>query len=132
MLPIDRMAPARKTPHVLESAPVFSWYRDHNGLIYTSGHAAVDVDSFHIDRGDLLSETQATLENLKRTLEAAGSSLAKVLKVTVYLTDMSAYAAFNSVYARYFPGERPPARTCVEVSRLPFNFRVEIEAIAHT
>ncbi|HFE46110.1 MAG TPA: RidA family protein [Nannocystis exedens] len=120
----------RKTPYVVDRAPVFSWYRDHAGLIYTSGHAAVDIDSLHIERGDLLSETRATLTNLRRTLEAAGSSLSQVLKVTVYLTDMSQYNAFNSVYAQFFPSARPPARTCVEVTRLPFNFKVEVEVIA--
>ncbi|MEZ4385297.1 MAG: RidA family protein [Nannocystaceae bacterium] len=120
----------RKTPYVVDRAPVFTWHRDHNGLIYTSGHAAVDIESLHIERGDLVTEARATLSNLRRTLEAAGSSMAKVLKVTVYLTDMGQYNAFNSVYAEFFPGPRPPARTCVEVSRLPFNFKVEIEVIA--
>ena len=115
-----------------DKAPVFSWSRDHNGLIYTSGHAAVDVESRHMERGDLMHEAEVTLGNLKRTLEAAGSGLDRVLKVTVYLTDMSFYAAFNHLYARYFPGPRVPARTCVEVSRLPYNFKIEIEAIAHT
>ena len=115
-----------------DKAPIFSWYRDHGGLIYTSGHAAVDVGTRIMERGDLLHEAQVTLENLRRTLESAGSGLDKVLKVTVYLTDMSYYAAFNHLYARYFPGPKVPARTCVEVSRLPYNFQIEIEAIAHT
>jgi len=118
-------------PHQLEHGPIFSWYRDHNGLIFTSGHAAVDVDSLNISLGDLVSETHATLTNLRRTLEKAGSSLDKVLKITAYITDMSQFAAFNRAYAKFFPGPRVPARTCVEVSRLPFNFKVEIEAIAH-
>ena len=120
----------RKTPYIVDRAPVFSWYRDHNGLIFTSGHAAVDIDSYTIERGDLLAEAKATLTNLKRTLEAAGSSLDNVLKVTVYLTDMSQYNAFNSVYAKFFKGPRPPARTCVEVARLPLNFKVEVDVIA--
>ncbi len=120
----------RKTPYVVDRVPVFSWYRDHNGLIYTSGHAAVDIDSYAIERGDLLAEAQATLTNLKRTLESAGSSMEKVLKVTVYLTDMSQYNAFNSIYAKFFKGPRPPARTCVEVARLPLNFKVEVDVIA--
>ena len=122
----------RKTPYVVDRAPVFSWYRDHNGLIYTSGHAAVDVDTLQIERGDLLAESMATLHNLRRTLESAGSSLEQVLKVTVYLTDMSQYNAFNSVYAKFFKGPNPPARTCVEVTKLPLNFKVEIEVIAAT
>ncbi|MBK8261384.1 MAG: RidA family protein [Nannocystis sp.] len=114
----------------VDNSPVFSWFRDHNGLIYTSGHAAVDVETRLMDRGELMHEARLTLENLRRTLESAGSSLSKVLKVTVYLTDISYYAAFNHLYARYFPGPSVPARTCVEVSKLPYGFKIEIEAIA--
>jgi 2-iminobutanoate/2-iminopropanoate deaminase len=124
--------PSHRPNVQLEHGPIFSWYRDHNGFIFTSGHAAVDVETLSIGLGDLQSETHATLTNLRRTLERAGSGLDKVVKVTAYITDMSQFAAFNSVYAKYFPGPNPPARTCVEVSRLPFNFKVEIEAIAHT
>ncbi len=116
----------------LEYGPVFSWSRSHAGLIFTSGHAAVDVDSLAADPGTFEHEARMTLENLRRTLEAAGSGLDKVLKVTVYVTDMGNYAKLNDVYSSFFPGKEVPARTCVEVSRLPYNFRVEVEAIAHT
>ena len=115
----------------LEYGPVFSWAREHAGLIYTSGHAAVDVDTNVLSPGKLVDEARLALQNLERTLKAAGSSMDKVVRVTVYLTDMTEYAAFNEVYARFFPGKHPPARTCVEVRRLPYNFRVEIDAIAH-
>lgn len=115
----------------LDHGPIFSWHRDHNGLIFTSGHAAVDVESLSVSLGDLVAETQATLNNLRRTLEKAGSGLDKVLKITAYITDMSQFPAFNKAYAKFFPGPKVPARTCVEVSRLPFNFKVEIEAVAH-
>ena len=125
------MTSHRPSTSRLEHGPIFSWYRDHNGFIFTSGHAAVDVEGLGITLGDLSSETNATLTNLRRTLEKAGSGLDRVLKVTAYITDMSQFAVFNSVYAKFFPGPRVPARTCVEVSRLPFNFKVEIEAIAH-
>jgi 2-iminobutanoate/2-iminopropanoate deaminase len=124
------MTTSRPSTPKLEHGPIFSWYRDHNGFIFTSGHAAVDVDSGAISLGDLASEAHATLTNLRRTLERAGTSMDRVLKVTCYITDMSQFAAFNSVYAKYFGGPQPPARTCVEVSRLPFNFKVEIEVIA--
>lgn len=116
----------------LEHGPVFSWSRDHNGLIYTSGHAAVDVEKLTRQHGDTLFEARVCFENLRRTLEAAGSGLDKVLKVTVYMTDLDHYAQLNRLYAEFFPGDDPPARTCVEVSRLPFNFKIEVEAIAHT
>ncbi len=116
----------------LEHGPIFSWHRDHNGFIFTSGHAAVDIETGGISVGDLATETAATLTNLRRTLEKAGSGLDRVIKVTAYITDMNQFAVFNSVYAKFFPaGSAVPARTCVEVSRLPFNFKVEIEAIAH-
>ncbi|MCH9687796.1 MAG: RidA family protein [Deltaproteobacteria bacterium] len=116
----------------LEHAPVFSWHRGHGGLIYTSGHAAVDPDDLRRIRGTFEEETRYTLDALRRTLEEAGSSLEKVLKVTAYLVDMKHYPDFNRIYASYFPGENPPARTCVEVQRLPYDFQVEIEAVAHS
>mgnify|MGYP000850242148 FL=1 len=125
------MSTPRPSNSKLEHGPIFSWYRDHNGFIFTSGHASVDIEGLGITLGDLASETHATLTNLRRTLEKAGSGLEKVLKVTAYITDMSQFAVFNSIYGKFFPGPRVPARTCVEVSRLPFNFKVEIEAVAH-
>jgi 2-iminobutanoate/2-iminopropanoate deaminase len=117
-------------PSKLEHGPIFSWYRDHNGFIFTSGHASVDVDNGTVSLGDLASEAHATLSNLKRTLEKAGTSLERVLKVTCYITDMAQFTVFNAVYAKFFDFPNPPARTCVEVSRLPFNFKVEIEVVA--
>lgn len=122
----------RPASRTLEHAPVFSWQRSHDGLIYTSGHAAVDVDDYKRVRGSFEDEVRVTFENLQRTLERAGSSLDKVLKVTAYLTDMQHYPVFNAVYAKFFTGETPPARTCIEVQGLPYDFQVEVEAVAHT
>jgi 2-iminobutanoate/2-iminopropanoate deaminase len=119
--------PASKS---LEHGPIFSWQREHQGLIFTSGHAAVDIDKLTRQHGDVLYEARVALENLKRTLERAGSGLDKVIKVTVYLTDMAHYEDFNRLYAEFFAGDSPPARTCVAVSSLPFNFKIEIEAVA--
>ena len=99
-------------------------------MVFTSGHAAVDVTSAKRQPGDFAHEVRFTLENLRTTLEQAGSSLDKVLKTTVYVTDMGNYAKLNEIYREFFTGPNPPARTCIEVRRLPYNFSVEIEAIA--
>lgn len=101
-------------------------------MIFTSGHAAVDVDDLTLRPGGFDQEVRATLNNLSRTLKAANSSLEQVLSVTVYLTDMANFPRFNQVYAEFFPGDIPPARTCVEVRRLPYHFQVEIQAVAAT
>ena len=77
----------------------------------------------------IAAQTERVLENLKAVLEAAGSSLAAAVKATVFLTDLNDFAAMNAVYARYFPSN-PPARSTVEVSRLPRGARIEIELIA--
>lgn len=116
----------------LEHGPIFSWSRTHDGWIYTSGHAAVDVDELGLDPGDFAHEAKVALQNLRRTLEKAGSSLDNVVKITAYMTDLQNFPLFNQVYAEFFPGNSPPARTCVEVKRLPYHFKIEIEAIAHT
>ncbi|MEM7152226.1 MAG: RidA family protein [Myxococcota bacterium] len=120
------------TSNALEHAPVFSWHKSHDGLIYTSGHAAVDMDDFKLMRVDFAEEVRLALDNLRRTLERAGSGMDKVLKVTIYLADLRRYPDLNRIYANFFPGANPPARTCVEVQRLPYDFQVEIEAVAHT
>ena len=101
----------------------------HNGLLYLSGQIALDPATGQVIEGDVAAQTERVLENLKAVLEAAGSSLGRVLKTTVYLKDLGEFARMNEVYGRYFP-ENPPARATVEVARLPRDARVEIEAVA--
>jgi 2-iminobutanoate/2-iminopropanoate deaminase len=100
-----------------------------NGFIFVSGQGAVDPATGKLVEGDTARQTERTLENLKAILEAAGSSLHKAVKATVFLKDMNDFAAMNEVYARFFP-QGPPARSTVEVARLPLDLRVEIEMIA--
>lgn len=99
------------------------------GLLFVSGQIPLDPESGQMVEGGAAEQTARVLENLKAILEAAGSSLGRVLKTTVYLKDLGDFAAMNAVYARYFPGEAP-ARATLEVARLPREARVEIEAVA--
>jgi 2-iminobutanoate/2-iminopropanoate deaminase len=101
----------------------------HNGLIYTSGQGAIDPKTNQISLGTIEEESKLTMENLRIILEEAGSSLDKVLKVTVHLLDMREYGRFNEVYKMFFK-KNPPARTCIQAAKLPFGVRVEIDAIA--
>jgi 2-iminobutanoate/2-iminopropanoate deaminase len=102
----------------------------HDGLIYVSGQGAVDPETNEIRLGTVEEEAELALRNLKIILEEAGSSLKNTLKVTVYLLDMEEFARFNGVYRKYF-SEYLPARTCIQAACLPFETRVEIDAIAH-
>ena len=97
--------------------------------IFTAGQIALDPATGKLIEGDIAAQTRQVLQNISAVLEAAGSSLAQVIKTTVYLTDMDDFAAMNQVYAEFFPAD-PPARTTVQVARLPLGARVEIEAIA--
>jgi len=101
----------------------------HNGIIYLSGQGPIDPHTNQVVHGTIEQETELSLENIRIILEEAGSSLSKVLQVTAYLLNMREYGRFNEVYRRYFP-EEPPARTCIQAARLPFDIRVEISAIA--
>jgi 2-iminobutanoate/2-iminopropanoate deaminase len=100
-----------------------------NGIAYLSGQIPLDPASGQIVEGDIAAQTARVLENLKAVLAACGSSLDQVLKTTVYLKDLGEFARMNEVYARYFAAT-PPARSTVEVARLPREARVEIDAIA--
>jgi 2-iminobutanoate/2-iminopropanoate deaminase len=100
-----------------------------NGFVFVSGQIALDPATQQIVEGDIARQTERVMENLKGIVEAAGSSLGRVVKTTVFLADMNDFAAMNDVYARYFAAA-PPARATVQVSRLPKDVRVEIEVVA--
>jgi 2-iminobutanoate/2-iminopropanoate deaminase len=100
-----------------------------NGFIFASGQIALDPATQQIIGADIGAQTERVLENLKGILESAGSSLEKVVRATVFLADMNEFAAMNEVYARYFH-KAPPARSTVQVSRLPRDVRVEMDVIA--
>ncbi|MGB6430315.1 MAG: RidA family protein [Candidatus Acidiferrales bacterium] len=100
-----------------------------NGFVFASGQVALDPSTQQLVQGDVAVQTERVLENLKAVVEAAGSSLHRTVKTTVYLADLNDFAKMNEVYARYF-GERPPARATVQVARLPRDARVEIDLIA--
>lgn len=99
-----------------------------NGFIFISGQVAFDPATGHLVEGDVAKQTGRVLENLKAIADAAGSSLDNAVKATVFLKDMNDFAAMNEVYARYF-ANHPPARSTVEVARLPRDVRVEIDLI---
>lgn len=101
------------------------------GIVHCSGQIALDPQSGAlVGEGDVVAQAERVLTNLSAVLEAAGSGPEQVLKCNVYLKDMGDFAAVNEVYGRTFSGEEPPARACVEVSRLPKDVLVEIDCVA--
>lgn len=99
------------------------------GMIFTSGQIAIDPATQQVITGDISAQTDRVLKNLSAVLQASGSSLDKVLRCTVFLKNMGDFAAMNEVYGRYFT-QTPPARSTVEVARLPKDVLVEIDVIA--
>ena len=102
-------------------------------VLYSSGQVALDPASGVVVPGGIAEQTTRVIENLKAVLTAAGASLAQVVKTTVFLKSMGDFAAMNDVYGKYFAGDGAvaPARSTVEVARLPKDALVEIEVIAH-
>ncbi len=98
-------------------------------VLYTSGSLAINAATGEFVNDDIKKATAQSLDNIKHILEEAGTSLDKVVKTLVFLKDMNDFAAMNEVYAQYFT-ENPPARSCVEVAKLPKDALVEIEVIA--
>ena len=101
----------------------------HNDIIYVSGMGAVDPVTNEIKLGTVEEEARLAMTNLRIILEEAGSSLEKMLTITVYLKDMKDYAAFNEIYKGFFTGDLP-ARTCIQAGDLPFETSVEVTATA--
>ena len=101
------------------------------GFIFASGQIPLDPQTMQVIEGGVREQTERVMNNLKAVLESAGSSLDQVVKTTVFLADLNDFTDMNEVYSRFF-GDMPPARSTVEVARLPRDVRVEIDAIALT
>ncbi len=101
----------------------------HHGMAYLSGQIPLDPATGELVAGDITVQTERVLTNMAAVLAACGSSLGRVVKTTVFLQDLGEFAAMNAVYARFFE-TNPPARSTVQVARLPRDSRVEIECIA--
>jgi 2-iminobutanoate/2-iminopropanoate deaminase len=99
------------------------------GMIFCSGQIPLDPETMQMIEGDVRAQTERVLKNLAQVLAAAGSSLQKVVKTTVFLADMNDFAAMNEIYTQFF-GDTRPARSTVQVARLPRDARVEIDVIA--
>ena len=99
------------------------------GLVFLSGQICLDPATQQLINGDVAAQTERVLQNIMAILKAAGSSLGQVVKTTVFLKSMNDFAAMNEVYARHFIAD-PPARSTVEVARLPKDVLVEIDVIA--
>jgi len=102
-----------------------------NGFVFTAGQVGIVPGSGALAEGGVEAQTRQVLENISAVLRAAGTSLERVVKTTVFLADMDDFATVNGIYAQYFRQE-PPARSAVEVARLPLGALVEIETVALT
>ena len=99
-------------------------------LVFTSGQIAVDPVTNEVSKGGVVEQTRLVLNNLKAVLHGAGSSLDQAVKVTVFLKNMNDFASMNMVYEKFFNPQNAPARSTIEVARLPKDVQVEIEAVA--
>jgi 2-iminobutanoate/2-iminopropanoate deaminase len=127
------MTQERKTSISTPKAPAaigpYSQAIRSNGLLFISGQIPIDPESGELIKGDAGEQAERVLKNLQAILEAAGMGLEDVVKTTLYLKSLGNFEKVNSIYKRYFPNN-PPARSTVEVSRLPKDAEIEIEAIA--
>lgn len=118
---LERAAAGRKPP--------LSWAVEAGGFVYVSGIPPIDPDRGGFLKGTIEEQTERVLENVKLVLGAAGTTLDKVVKVTIYAVNAANFGRINTVYERYFRDE-PPARTFVTVASWPLEFDVEIECVA--
>ena len=102
-----------------------------NGLIYTAGQIPLDPATGKLVEGSFTDRVYQVMNNLKAILEAADTDFSKVIKTTIYVTDLGQYADLNKVYGEFFPGDDAPARAAIQVAGLPLGTDVEIEMIAH-
>lgn len=118
-----------KAPAPFQGAPYSQAIRS-GGLVFVSGQLAIDPETNQMIEGGIGEQTERVMQNLSAILEEAGSSLAQLVKTTIYLADLASFAQMNDVYGRHV-GSKPPARATIEVSALPQGALIEIEAMGH-
>ena len=121
-----------KTVHTEQAPAAIGPYSQaviHNGMVYTAGQIPLDPATGELVGGGIAEQTERVMQNLRAVLAAAGTSLDRVVKTTIFLRDMNDFAGVNEVYGRAF-GEHRPARSTVQAARLPRDANVEIEVIA--
>ncbi|MGL5296827.1 MAG: RidA family protein [Culicoidibacterales bacterium] len=123
------MMKAIQTPHAPEAIGPYSQAIFSGDTLYISGQIPFDPKTMTLVSQDIVEQTKQSLENVKAVVEAAGLTLENVVKVGIFITDMDEFVKINEVYAQYFMNHKP-ARSTVEVSRLPRDVKIEIEAIA--
>jgi len=117
------------TPDAPKAIGPYSQAIRANGLVFVSGQVAIDPRTQQLTAGDVAAQTDRVIQNLAAILKAAGSGLDRVVRTTVFLKNMNDFAAMNEAYGKYF-SSAPPARSTVEVARLPKDVLVEIDVIA--
>jgi len=125
-----RVVHTENAPAPFQGAP-YSQGIVHEGLVFVSGQLGIDPESGNVVDGGIGRQTEQVMKNLEAILEAAGSSLANVVKATIFLADLGDFKAMNEVYGSHM-GSEPPARATFQVAALPSEVLVEIEVIAHT
>jgi 2-iminobutanoate/2-iminopropanoate deaminase len=123
------MRSAISTPHAPKAIGPYSQAIRARGLVFVSGQVAIDPAKQQVIEGDIAAQTERVIKNISAILSSAESSLDQVVRTTVFLKNMNDFAAMNEVYGKFF-NSTPPARSTVEVSRLPKDVLVEIDVIA--
>jgi 2-iminobutanoate/2-iminopropanoate deaminase len=118
-----------QTDHAPAAVGPYSQAIKTDALVFTAGQIGLNPATGKLVNGGIEAETQQVLNNLKAVLEAAGTNFERVVKTTIFLTDMGEFATVNGIYGQFF-GQAPPARSTVQVAGLPLGARVEIEAVA--
>ena len=118
-----------KTDKAPQAIGPYSQAIEVNGMVFTSGVVPIDPATGEVVEGDIKVQATRVFDSMRALLEAAGSSCEDVVKTTVFIKNMNDFAALNEIYATYFTGDFP-ARSCVEVARLPKDVLIEMEAIA--
>lgn len=124
------MAISISTPNAPQAIGPYSQAVESGNFIFVSGQLGINIQTGKIEPDNFSEQCVNCLENIKSILEAAGTSMERVVRTTIYIIDMNEFTQFNEIYSHYFNGRVLPARVCFEVSALPKNGLIEIDAIA--